>query len=300
VPGPDLATAAVRRAGRTVGLVLAAVTAMAVALAVPAAGIYVAVPWRQVVPSPDGTQAAVALPRRAGWALVPLDRVSDAAALRPIRESRGWLAPHWSGDGRRLAFPLPGRVASPARAAEPWSGRYLAVVDVATLAARRVLVRTYGAPRTRPEGRWVFGPADRGFASVPDGATVGLSSRRATGTGYLDLAAEDGTPLRTAEVAATGTPDRPFSPDGRLLLCSGRGGTILVDVASGAEVGSGEGAPMGWYDDEHYMVRVGSILRLVELGSGQVSGEWRLPSGDVRTVTVVRLVGPPPPGAIVL
>jgi hypothetical protein len=42
------------------------------------------------------------------------------------------------------------------------------------------------------------------------------------------------------------------------------------------------GTAVGWYDDRSYLVVSGSSLRRIDLASGHLLGQWRLPSSGGR------------------
>ena len=99
-------------------------------------------------------------------------------------------------------------------------------------------------------------------------------------------------------------PDQPFSPDGRLVAVhsyvgSSGGSTWVLTLATGTEVARSDGEAVGWLDGGRYVVRDGSSVRVVELGSGRVLREQRL-APDGGDLSGVWLAYGALPGAIVL
>ncbi|HST67415.1 MAG TPA: hypothetical protein VLM05_19740, partial [Mycobacteriales bacterium] len=242
--------------------------------------------------------------------VVAADRVLDRSAVRWISDGRatggrldGRGPGVWSPDGGRVFFGSFSSVKAQPGPVQRVEVHGL-VVDVRTLARREVTLTS--AQTGSAAGTVVFGPGGRGFAVAP----FEQIHPPAQGIGNLALFDEDGHLTGQVRIGPAAVPDQPFSPDGRLVavhvggsptLYVG-GSTRVLDIATGTEVGRAEGDVVGWVDDDHYAVRVGGSVRLVELGSGRVVAEKALaPAGRELTGVWLRpLVGPAPAGAVVL
>jgi len=254
----------------------------------PETGRYEEVPYTEVVPSPDGRQVLVRQgdnsrqhPLRAGV----MDRATGQ--VRWIDTYAGALGRdgEWSPDGRRILLterPKQG----------PWG---FVIVDASTLEA--TFVEAPLAPETDTLGL--------GFVWTPDGEHVALTLARnvggelgtdaVTGIQFFDLS---GRPVRTIEATGALSASTDFSPDGtRIALSDPHGGeeVQIVTATTGQVVERvllpTPGVIVGWYDDDHLMVRVfsdrdsradtlqvvgldGSVLRTVRLLDKGIDAKW--------------------------
>ncbi|GAA1887762.1 WD40 repeat domain-containing protein [Asanoa iriomotensis] len=220
----------------------------------PAIGQYRELPYRVVVPSPDGKRFFVADTRRGG--------IMDGA-----RGSVRWVSGYdtyvngveWSPDGRRVLISSLGKD-------EP--GGFM-VVDAATAKAGR-LVPMADMQTLNSRGL--------GFFWMPDGRTIGhtLTSGagesipdRTVGVRFYDL---DGRTLRTLGLtgnAAVRT-SADVSPDGRRAVAVLDWGdehqARIVDLTTGEVTAEFDAKGVaGWYDDDHLVLRGNEALEVVDL-----------------------------------
>jgi hypothetical protein len=257
-------------------------------------GGYVGTPWLAAVPSPDGRTVAVTSSSR-GAGIVPAEQVDDPTAGRWIPATApGGPEVVWPPDGRRLLV----RTSSRVRPATAELTTYL-LVDARTLARREL---TFGL--TRPGSRStairvVFGPGGKGLAFAP-GVAAGEIPESGTSGGLRINGGSGGSVTLSVRPAAV--PDQPFFPNGQLFASFLAGRTWVIDLASGAELGAADGEVVGWYDDDRYVVRAGTAIRLVNLADGRVLAERQLVAAgrELTGVWLAPLGGTPPPGAVVL
>jgi hypothetical protein len=269
----------------------------------PSSGRYVTPSWDVAVPSPDGRQVAVsaAYPGGTKVGIVSAERVLDLTAVRWVaggaaREFNAGRPAVWSPDGSRVLFgdtTTSGQQGATVR--DEWT---VVVVDARTLAWHAVTMVYLDAPAVTFSGPVVFGPGGRGFAVAPS-------------DGPIVLFDEQGRQTRTIRTGTATLPDRPFSPDGRLVAVRAGdpsrpgvdGSTRVLDAATGAEVGRADGDVIGWVDSGRYAVWDGRAVRVVELGSGRVLVSKDAPVAAPRVLAAVWLApldGRAPPGATVL
>ncbi|GGM51172.1 hypothetical protein GCM10011608_40080 [Micromonospora sonchi] len=218
----------------------------------PSTGEYDKVPYNEVVPSPDGSQVVVhvgdnspAYPSRRGV----LDR--ESGQVRWLPGNAGYTSgASWSPDGRQVLI---------TNRPKHGGGDGFLLVDAATLDVRQVEVPDVSTQNTN----------GLAFVWTPDGTGVALTHSvsdsesepgRVTGIGFYDLS---GKPTRTLRVTGGSLHDGGgFSPDGSRIaldnpLVDDR--IQIVDVVTGTieqdfSVPTA-GTVVGWYDNEHLIVK---------------------------------------------
>ncbi|GIG90392.1 TolB-like translocation protein [Plantactinospora endophytica] len=223
-------------------------------------GNYDRMPYRSVIPAPDGTRALVRTgdnsemqPSRFGILEIGSGEVrwipgfGTGSAGFPGASNGG----HWSPDGRTLLFDY-----SPRTGAEPG----FVLVDAETLHPTKVTVP--GLPGLDSQG---IGPV-----WAPDGRQVVVNLSHSeredqpdvvTGLRFYDLA---GRRVRDLPVTATLRSGSAYAPDGSRMALSAAGqGTplrlLLTEVTSGKVLRTIEldrpATLLGWHDDEHLVLR---------------------------------------------
>jgi hypothetical protein len=234
----------------------------------PSTGRYERMPYRRILPSPDGGRALV-------W---PQDSTRIGVWERRTGAVR-WFesagdygdSGEWSADGERILF-----MTTPANG-EP--AMVLADPDTMATATVRLANPTAGAECIFMELAWI--PGGEGVAESAHCKQSG--QWQASGIRTYDLAGKlTGTLPATAALA----PGFAYSPDGALILLREQDGkgVIVVDAATGAErsrlplplAGSAPtgGGIVGWWDERHLAVysvtgesgdRPRATLRVVDL-----------------------------------
>ena len=250
---------------------------------------YAASRWSAAVPAPDGRMVAV-ISGTGRVGLVAADRAGDPAAVRWTATTVPGRTATWAPDGGRL-------LAAGVTRIDHTAGRVTAratVIDARTAAGRALTLRW--AQHGTVSGWIIFGPQGEGWAAGPP------AIRLPGGSDALQLFDRRGRLLRTVPVGPGRLPDQPFSPDGRLVAVAELGSTRVIELASGTERGTLDGAAVGWYDDDRLVVLAGRVVRVVDVGSGRVLAERTLvaPGRELTGVWLAPLDGPPPPGAITL
>ncbi|MDG4822591.1 hypothetical protein O7635_12085 [Asanoa sp. WMMD1127] len=239
-------------------------------------GQYRTIPYEVVVPSPDGKRFFVADAERGGIMEGARGSVHWVEAY-----DRGARGVEWSPDGREVLITSLGKD-------EPGGftvvdsktfdeSRFVPMVDIQSLNAR---------------GLGFFWSRDgRSIGHTLTTSDTGSDPDRALGIRFYDLS---GRTLRTVELDGTAAvrTTADVSPDGRRAVAVddwGNRHVRIVDLESGAVIGEFAGSGVvGWYDDEHLVLRNNDELQVVDF-TGQVVR--RVPgSANLLTGAVVHLV----------
>jgi len=247
------------------------------------AGRYRKVPWRLALPSPDGERFFVADGRRGGV-------VDDAGgAVRWVGAYDSYTSVvAWSPDGSRILLSQAGK-GDPAG---------FVLVDADTLVA---------GPLVEVPDLIHVNAMGLGFFWARDGRSVGLTLSaaggetnpdRVIGVRFYDLG---GQPLRTLGITgyAAIRDGADVSPDGKRAAAAvrrdGPGIVQVFDLGDGSVVEEfTAGDVVGWYDNDHLVVRDGDASLAVVDASGQavkrVSG-----TVEAQAVHLVAVEGRSPP-----
>lgn len=211
----------------------------------PATGRYEEVPYNEVVPSPDGERVLVhrgdnSVVHPSRWGL--LDRATDEVRWLDLPNPGYTTHGTWSPDGRQLLFTTQPRV----------GGGGFVVVDAVTLSTRPVAL---------PDDR-IRNEAAAGFGWTPDGVSVVMVRSAQGETTSVDRYDLSGRATGSIEVPGPPAGAGTVSPDGSRVALdpAGSGQFRIVHVTTGvARVPfgppKGGGRVVGWYDDEHLIVR---------------------------------------------
>jgi hypothetical protein len=246
-------------------------------------GTYRRVPFRTVIPSPDGERVLVgtgdnsaAYPTRVGI----MDRANGVVRWLPSGEIDGFPGNaddgRWSPDGRRILFRFSPRVGLAG----------VVVVDAEKLSAEFAPMPHVSVG----DGNLAWTPDSTGFAVTEAVSPDESNAYEARGVQFFGL---DGWPRRTLAVPDPDLWATPsFSPGGQLALSGPTGddrplSVALVDPDTGAVRArfdvDGRGLVIGWVDEGHLLLctfdgRDAQHLQVVDL-TGKVTKRLVPPDG---------------------